>query len=352
AGYHLYSFIMIPLPFFVIDRKDYKTILLNNALCLFNILFCFYYLQDKPPLYPLPASIDKYMYNFVVFVIIFSCFAYSYYFWNQNAINQKLLEREKEKAENLLLNILPGRIANELKETGKVESVFYEKVTIVFTDFVGFTKIVETMPVKTLVQELDAYFTQFDEILSRNKMEKIKTIGDAYMFAGGLPEQNTTHAIDACLAAIEMREIMNKIRDLRETLSLPYWEIRIGINTGDVSAGVVGLNKFTYDIWGDSVNVASRMESSGEPSKINISRSTYLEVKDFFHCSYRGKVSAKNKGEVDMYFLENLKEKFWQSSDGSHIPNEKFRKIYHKLQNNEIKQFSQQAIDNETEQRK
>ncbi|MCB1156951.1 MAG: adenylate/guanylate cyclase domain-containing protein [Leptospiraceae bacterium] len=328
AGYHLYFYVLLPLPFFCFDKKNIHLILIGSIYSFIEILLVNYFFLTHKPFLPVPEHLDKITNNIVVLIISISLFAYSYYSWNQTHVSQELLEQEKEKTERLLLNILPQKIANELKNTGKVESVFYEQVTVVFTDFVGFTKIVESMPVKNLVRELDAYFTQFDEILVRHKMEKIKTIGDAYMFAGGLPEVNPTHVVDACLAAIEMREIMNRIKELRLKLNLPYWELRIGINTGNVSAGVVGLKKYTYDIWGDTVNIASRMESSGEPGKINISRATYEQVKPFFHCSYRGKVKAKNKGDVDMYFLENLREELSNEVEGIRVPNQNFWKLY------------------------
>jgi class 3 adenylate cyclase len=187
---------------------------------------------------------------------------------------KKLIEIEREKSEKLLLNILPKETADELKRNNAVTPKRFEQVTVMFTDFKGFTTIAEKMSAEELVSELDFIFKKFDEIISRYPIEKIKTIGDAYMCAGGLPVANTTNPMDVVMAALEICEWMKnrgeKIEDRREK-----FEVRIGIHTGSVIAGVVGDKKFAYDIWGDTVNTASRMESSGEAGKVNISGETY-----------------------------------------------------------------------------
>ena len=175
---------------------------------------------------------------------------------------------------------------------------------MLFADLVGFTKIAEKMSPEELVQELDDCFQAFDEILERHHMEKIKTIGDGYMGAGGLPVPNDTNPNDAVKAGLEILAYLNKQNEKRKLQRKRIWKVRIGIHTGELVAGVIGKNKFAYDIWGDTVNLASRMESSGESDKVNISGATYELVKDFFKCTHRGKVQAKNKGEVDMYFIE------------------------------------------------
>ncbi|WCL47782.1 adenylate/guanylate cyclase domain-containing protein [Leptospira sp. GIMC2001] len=241
-------------------------------------------------------------------------------------MNSKLfseVEQEKAKADHLLLNILPHSIATELKETNQVKPQYITSSSVIFTDFVGFTEISEKLSPEDLIKELDGCFSQFDEISKRNNLEKLKTIGDAYMCAGGLPISNQTHPIDACLAALEFRSFMNQMGDIKKALGLPFWELRIGIHTGPVTAGVIGTNKFTYDIWGDTVNTASRMESSGEPGKVNISGTTFNLVKNLFLCDHRGKIQAKGKGEVDMYFLERIKSEFSADKDGL-VPNEEF----------------------------
>lgn len=245
-------------------------------------------------------------------------------------IAQDKAEEAKEESEKLLLNILPMKIAQELKEKGTVTPSRYDLVTVLFTDFKGFTKVAEGMDEQSLIQELDACFTQFDEIILRNNMEKLKTIGDSYMCAGGLPLISRTNPIDACLAALEIQSFMNQLKEIKISLGLPFWELRLGIHTGPVVAGVVGRFKFAYDIWGDTVNTASRMESSGETGKINISKETYEHVKYFFETEYRGKVHGKNKGELDMYFLHRLKPRYSQDADGK-APNQVFRSIYQKI---------------------
>jgi adenylate cyclase len=215
-----------------------------------------------------------------------------------------IVTQEKQKYEELLLNILPYEVAQELKEKGKSEARAFESVTVMFTDFKGFTKIAEQMSAAGLVKEIDYCFSEFDKIMQKYGIEKIKTIGDSYMCAGGLPAINNTHATDILNAAIEVRTFMLEYKKEKDAKGEPPFEVRIGINTGPVIAGIVGIKKFAYDIWGDTVNIASRMESSGEPGKINISGATHELVKDKFKCIYRGKIEAKNKGEIDMYFVE------------------------------------------------
>ena len=210
----------------------------------------------------------------------------------------------KQKSDALLLNILPYQTARELKKNGEAIAREFEAVTVLFTDFKGFTQISEKLSPARLVEEIDDCFSAFDEIMVENGMEKIKTIGDAYMAAGGLPIKNSTHPEDAINAALAILKTMEVIQKEKIKNNQPYFEIRIGIHTGPVVAGIVGTRKFAYDIWGDTVNTASRMESSGEAGKINISGDTYALVKDKFKCSYRGKITAKGKGEIDMYFVE------------------------------------------------
>lgn len=217
------------------------------------------------------------------------------------------LQNEKEKSDKLLLNILPLDIARELKESGAAESKKYESVTVIFTDFKGFSIIAEQMNAVDLVAEIDFCFKEFDRIIEKHGIEKIKTIGDSYMAAGGIPVVNNSHPFDVIDAALEIRDFIEVHKEKCRRENKPIFELRIGVHTGNVVAGIVGLNKFAYDIWGDTVNLASRMESSSEAGKINISGATYSIVKDHFSCTHRGKVLAKNKGEVDMYFAERLK---------------------------------------------
>ena len=220
---------------------------------------------------------------------------------------KKIIEDEKDRSEKLLLNILPHETAEELKEKGSATPKHYDMVSVLFTDFKGFTTIAEKLTPQQLVEELNQCFMEFDKIIDRNNLEKIKTIGDAYMCAGGIPVANETNPVDIVKAGLEIKAYMEKLKSDRESQGKDYWELRIGIHTGPVIAGVVGKNKFAYDIWGDAVNTASRMESSGIPGQVNISGTTYELIKDHFNCNHRGKIQAKNKGEIDMYIVESIK---------------------------------------------
>jgi class 3 adenylate cyclase len=217
---------------------------------------------------------------------------------------KKRISIEKKRSDDLLLNILPFETAEELKRTGAAKAKNYEMVTVLFTDFEDFTEASEHLSAEELVGEINYCYSEFDKILSRYGVEKIKTIGDSYMCAGGLPRECKTHAEDVVAVAIEIVKFMEKEKARRESLGRKFFEMRIGIHTGPVVAGIVGIKKFAYDIWGDTVNIASRMESSGQPGRINISETTYERVKDRFACIYRGEVNAKNKGKMKMYFVE------------------------------------------------
>ncbi len=248
------------------------------------------------------------------------------------------LTAEKERSDTLLLNILPAEVAEELKASGEAEAKLINEVTVLFTDFKGFTAMSEQLSPKDLVRDIHECFSAFDHIMAKYGIEKIKTIGDAYMAAGGLPVPNTTHATDVVKAALEIRDFIAEGKARKVAAGLPYFEIRIGIHTGPVVAGIVGVKKFAYDIWGDTVNTASRMESSGAVGQVNISEATYALVKDVlespplsvlssqnggltpgrspgqadnselttrkaFTFTPRGKVQAKGKGEMEMYFV-------------------------------------------------
>lgn len=239
---------------------------------------------------------------------------------------KRLLEIEKEKTEKLLRNIIPESTMNELKTKGKASARAYKTVSVMFTDFVGFTKIAEKMSPSELVSELDIYFSKFDEIVVKNNLEKIKTIGDAYMCAGGVPVRNNTNPIDACIAALQIQESMQIMRREAEETGRIVWDLRLGINTGEVTAGVIGSEKLAYDIWGATVNQAQRMEMLGEPGKVTISGQTFQFVEPYFLCSFKGKVKSKSKGLIDMYTVESIKPEL--SIDGQGLyPNERFHQI-------------------------
>lgn len=220
------------------------------------------------------------------------------------AAKNDAIQRERERADRLLKNILPEKTAEELKLHNAVQPVRYESVTVMFTDFKGFTKIAEQVSPEELIQELDDCFRLFDTIVEKYGLEKIKTIGDAYMCAGGLPTPNETHPADAVNAALDMLQGLDARMQQNAAKGKPVFEMRIGIHTGPVVAGVVGSHKFAYDIWGDTVNTAARLEQGGAAGKINISETTYQRIRHLFECTFRGKLAAKNKGEIEMYFVD------------------------------------------------
>jgi len=217
-----------------------------------------------------------------------------------------IIENEKNRSESLLLNILPEETALELKEFGKVKAKRFETVTVLFTDFVGFTAYAKNLEPEELVSSVDYYFSKFDEIMEKYDVEKIKTIGDAYMCAAGLPYPKENDVFRAVQAAFEITEFIEESKKTRMDHETKF-DVRIGMNTGPIVAGVVGTKKFAYDIWGDSVNVASRMETMSSAGKINISESTYDLVKDVYECEYRGEIDVKNKGMMKMYFVNSVK---------------------------------------------
>ena len=236
---------------------------------------------------------------------------------------KRQIEEEQEKSEKLLLNILPFEIARQLKSKGRAGTRQYKLVSVLFADFKGFSKVSKSLEPKDLVSILDSYFAKFDEIIGNHYLEKIKTIGDAYMCAGGLPLSNKSNPIDALLAGLEIQRYMNSLNDSKVLNNLSVWELRLGIHTGAVVAGA-------YDIWGDTVNIASRMEQSGCVGMVNISGATYEYIKDFFECDYRGKIEAKNLGKVDMYFVNRIKPVYSSDKLGL-IPNDEFINLINKL---------------------
>ena len=231
----------------------------------------------------------------------------------------KVLDSQKVQIEHLLLNILPVEVAKELQSTGNATPKSYENVSVLFTDFKGFTTIADSLSPHELVLELNKCFIAFDTIIEKYGLEKIKTIGDSYMCAGGLPTPSNNHHYNIVKAAMEIQAYVFDNNEKRKSLGLPLWEIRVGINNGPVVAGVVGHKKYAYDIWGSTVNIASRMESSGVPGQVNISAATYDKIKDRFVCIYRGKIHAKNAGEIDMYLVDHEIEDYEMMSPSRSI---------------------------------
>ena len=274
----------------------------------------------------------------------------------REVIKQKeLLEVEKEKTEALLLNILPSETAEELKSKGKATARKYRMASIMFTDFKSFTKIAEEIKPEQLVAELDNYFKNFDEIIDKYDIEKIKTIGDAYMCAGGIPIRNKSNPIDIVLAGLDVQCFMKGYNKAKADAGGEGWGLRIGIHTGAVIAGVVGIKRFAYDIWGDSVNIASRIEAAGDVGKVNISGVTYELVKEFFTCEHRGEIKAKNKGLIDMYFVHAIKPELSVNGEGL-VPNALFQKYvdlhiysgihYRKAEKYIVKRLKKELPDN------
>ena len=235
---------------------------------------------------------------FVITLILFRNYR------NKIKVN-KILDRQNAEIESLLLNILPQEVAHELQKTGNATPRFYEKASVLFTDFKNFSKFADELSPQEVVSELSECFVAFDEIIEKNNLEKIKTIGDSYMCAGGIPTPYDEHPLDMINASLEIQQYINDRNEKRALVNLPAWDIRIGVNTGPIVAGVVGKKKYAYDIWGGTVNVASRLESNGEAGRVNISAATHELIKHKYACTYRGKILAKNVGEVEMYFVDH-----------------------------------------------
>jgi class 3 adenylate cyclase len=256
-------------------------------------------------------NIMYFILGIALLVILFILYAY----YRNRKTNRLLRDKneqiatEKQKSEELLLNILPETIANELKEFGKTSSKKYEEASIMFTDFKGFTKFSEKYNPEELVKELDHYFTAFDEIMQQYGLEKIKTIGDAYMCVSGIPDEDKSHTLNMIHAAFELQTFVKQRASELKASGKPHLEMRIGIHAGSIVAGVVGSKKFAFDIWGDAVNIAARMEENGEAGAINVSERIYHLIKDDFILEYRGEIEAKNKGKMRMYFVIEPKRK-------------------------------------------
>ncbi|MCK7537543.1 MAG: hypothetical protein MZV63_44600 [Marinilabiliales bacterium] len=298
----------------------------------------------RPPFYRSTLAYIIYI-LFITFIVLVAIRWRAYYFARErfkleNIINERTEEVviQKEKAENLLERVLPKTTATELKSGKKAGPYHYNMVTVLFSDIQGFTKISEQLDSEMLIDELDKFFLKFDSVVDKFNIEKIKTIGDAYMCAGGIPEKNRTNPVEVVLAAIEMQNYMKHLKHEKGDGTQRIWDLRIGIDTGPVVAGVLGKSKITYDIWGGTVNTASRMEAAGEPGKINVTENTYLLIKEFFICQYRGKMPVKHKGELDMYFVESFMPHLASDIKGLY-PNDNFFTQLQLLRLNDIEEF-------------
>ena len=257
----------------------------------------------RPDAHNLPDSVHLLFFEFnFAFTAAVAYFLMEGFLKNKAAL-LALVRSEHEKADNLLLDILPAETARELKATGSVKAKSYPTATVMFTDFVGFSAFARVLTAEELVEQIDFYFRAFDDIVARHGLEKIKTIGDSYMCASGIPLPSDDHACRVVAAAVEIREFVMQHR-VEKIAQLGYpFDIRIGIHTGPLVAGVVGSSKIAYDIWGETVNIAARMEQNCEPDCINISEATYAIVREQYECRYRGRIPAKHIGEVEMYYI-------------------------------------------------
>lgn len=245
-------------------------------------------------------------------------------------VQNKAIEEERKKSEDLLLNILPFEVARQLKSKGKAKPKDFKLTTVLFLDFIGFTKLSQNLTPIDLISILDSYFKEFDDIVEKHFVEKIKTIGDAYMCVGGLPLRNRSNPFNVVLAGLEMQHIVGRMAEQTKTEYGQEWNCRIGIHSGAVMAGVVGKKKYVYDIWGNTVNIAARMQEEGESGMVNISGETYEKIKDYFDCTYRGKIAMKKVEDADMYFVNRIKPEYSIDENGF-VPNEIFIKMLNSL---------------------
>jgi len=243
---------------------------------------------------------------FVIAVLFYMRFRAKKRTANELSSKNALIEEEQKRSNALLLNILPPAIADELKANNKVAPRKYEQATVMFIDFTGFTGVSEKLTPEQLVEEIDFCFSNFDRIIAQYRIEKIKTVGDAYICASGLSDMNASPS-DMVKAALEIQDFLQHVKAQRQGTGIPSFEARAGIHTGPVVAGVVGKRKFAYDIWGDTVNTAARMEEACEPGRVNLSENTYWLAKYEFEWQSRGKIAAKNKGLMDMYYVTAVK---------------------------------------------
>lgn len=243
----------------------------------------------------------------------------------QVAEERRVAEAEQERSDALLRSIMPRTIAEELRANGRVQPRYHEHATILLADFKDFTRLTEGLDPARLVDQLNQNFARFDDIAAAHRLETLKTIGDAYLCVGGLPEPNRSHPVDACLAALAMQKFVADGNRQRERLRMPPWHLRIGVNTGSLVAGVVGTRHLTYDVWGNTVNVAQRLEAAGTPGRVNISASTLHHVSAVFAIEARGAIEIKHLGAIDMYFLDRIKPEFSADAEGT-APNEAFWK--------------------------
>jgi class 3 adenylate cyclase len=332
-----------PLPFVIFSFEEIKIVLILTLYGFLGIVFFPFFNHYLHSLSS--AHLDNELITFVIFLLLISAVvaAVIYYKFLNYLSDQKIqkqnfilteqkqeierkneqLAQEQEKTERLLLNILPKEVAEELKETGSTEVRYFEKASILFADVKGFSALAKIVSPQELIKELNFCFTKFDEIIEKYSLERIKTIGDCYMAAGGVPSPNRSNALDIVMAALEIQNWMENERKEREKKGGTYWQVRLGIHTGDLVSGVIGISRFAYDVWGNTVNLAARLETGGEVGRVHISESTFQDIQGFFDFEAREPIEAKNIGWVNTYFVQQLKE-VYQDAQNTAQPNSQF----------------------------
>ena len=264
-----------------------------------------------------------------VILVSYGFSAIQYRIRKSNFERSRIFEEKKIESDRLLQSIIPKSIVNTRQSIGQLQPKQFENVTLLFTGLEGFSEIVATLPAKETVNRLNQLFNEFSKICDQYQVEKIKTVGDRFIASAGLPNSSPTHAIDCCLAAVRIRDFMLQVNQNNLRVGQPPLKLRIGIHSGPVIGGIVGQRKFLFDVWGETVNLASRFEENCVVNKINISRSTYNLVKSGFECSYRGVSQDNSKPKLDMFFLEGIQPYFSKNGEGK-IPNQDFKDFYKK----------------------
>ena len=307
TGVDFFFTLSMVFPFFIFDRDERAWLRISLLLFLIEIFAVQILMDTFPPVITLEPEINDLLKTSIVIITLLSILLSSYYFHGLAGEAESKLEDEQNASDKLLKNTLPLKIATELKEKGVVQARYHHSTTVIFTDFVNFSSIAAQLDPRELIEILDSCFSAFDKIVASYGLEKLKTIGDAYMAVAGIPEPISEHAVKTVKAAIKMRGEIKRLMQNRLRAGKPAWYIRIGIHSGPLIAGVIGKNKFSYDVWGNTVNIASRMETNGEPGRINISKETYELVKHQFRCLARGEREIKGLGRAPMYFVTGWK---------------------------------------------
>ena len=283
AGIQFYLFALVPMPFFGLAAHRKLSIYLGAIFCVFTVGVVLYAQNQYPPFSPLKREYQFYIYLAAIVNALLTLYFSSFYLFSQTNITEKELVQERNKSESLLKSILPEKIIHQIREKGRADPVHFKSATVLFTDFVGFTRISEELSAQKLVEELHVSFSYFDTVMRRYSLEKLKTIGDAYMAVGGLPEKNKTHAIDAVLAALEILTIMKEVRKTKQAKNEKAWQIRIGIHTGPLVAGVIGEEKFSYDVWGETVSIADFLQLNAVPGTILVTQEVYERLEGLYN---------------------------------------------------------------------